>query len=268
MQSLARYLFVDGESFRTCLRRICQRAFQDDAPTIAWNNLRADYRRVYFYDAIPVQMDSENEISYVSRVTPKRSELAFIDRQPGYHVRSGDAVHRRRRGNEQKMVDVQLAVDALLMANRGLFQSVTLITGDLDFRPLISALVEMGIEVQLLYPLGETSDYLLSAADRADPITLPLCLSWLDASYRDRYPIPQSFCNLKNTSFDAATSLVSWSDHRFGLCQIFSIGDEFHLITEYEPNNPATHRLEMKHQNPELVRMYASEVFQIDVPIW
>jgi hypothetical protein len=31
-----------------------------------------------------------------------------------------------------------------------------LIAGDLDFRPLITALVEMGINVELLYPKDET----------------------------------------------------------------------------------------------------------------
>lgn len=49
------------------------------------------------------------------------------------------------------MVDVHLAVDALLMASRGLFSAATLMTSDLDFRPLINALVEMGIDVTLQY---------------------------------------------------------------------------------------------------------------------
>jgi hypothetical protein len=35
-------------------------------------------------------------------------------------------------------------------------RSCTLIAGDLDFRPLITALVEMGINVELLYPKDET----------------------------------------------------------------------------------------------------------------
>ncbi len=73
------------------------------------------------------------------------------------------------------MVDVQLAVDALLMASRGLFGSCTLITGDLDFKPLVTALVEMGVDVQLLYPEDETNDDLKAAADAAIAMKFNVC---------------------------------------------------------------------------------------------
>ena len=72
------------------------------------------------------------------------------------------------------MVDRQLAVDALLMASRGLFGSCTLIAGDLDFKPLITALVEMGINVELLYPKDETNEDLKAAADSAEAVDIDL----------------------------------------------------------------------------------------------
>jgi uncharacterized LabA/DUF88 family protein len=86
--------------------------------------MRARHRQVFYYDAIPVPRPNEDDTAHSLRVAPKRSELAGIERVAGYHVRTGEAHHRKRRGNEQKMVDIQLAVDALLMASRGLFGSI------------------------------------------------------------------------------------------------------------------------------------------------
>jgi hypothetical protein len=63
---------------------------------------------------------------------------------------------------------------------------VHLITGDLDFKPLVTALVEMGLDVQLLYPEGETNDELKAAADRADAMTIMLCRQWFRADFAQK----------------------------------------------------------------------------------
>jgi hypothetical protein len=123
------YLFVDGECLNRMLDKIGEGYFGKVRPLLDWRRVRGVHRKVFYYDAIPVQTPGEDDNTHSTRVAPKRRELAEIERQPRYHVRTGEAHHRPRRGNEQKMVDVQLAVDTLLMASRGLFASCTLLTG-------------------------------------------------------------------------------------------------------------------------------------------
>ena len=166
------YLFIDGENLNQTLQKLSRKYFSDEKLFVNWAALRGNGKKAFYYDAISVKNEGEDDNTYSQRVGPKRAELEKIEQQDNYHVRSGDVRHRKRRGNEQKMVDVQLAVDALLMASRGLFSGITLLTGDLDFRPLVTALVEMGVDVKLLYPPGETNVELIAAADRAVPLNI------------------------------------------------------------------------------------------------
>jgi uncharacterized LabA/DUF88 family protein len=50
-----------------------------------------------------------------------------------------------------------------------------LLTGDLDFKPLVTALVDIGVDVHLLYPEDETNDDLKVAADSAGALTVSTC---------------------------------------------------------------------------------------------
>lgn len=63
------------------------------------------------------------------------------------------------------MVDVMIAVDMLRHAQMGNMERVTLFTSDLDFKPLIDALVQMGLEVTLWFQPSITNDELRRSAD-------------------------------------------------------------------------------------------------------
>lgn len=262
------YLLVDAESLRQTLNKISTRVFGGIDLPIDWTKLRSSYRKVFYYDAIPVQQHGEDDAAYVSRVAPKRAELRLIERQAGFHVRSGDAVYRKNRGNEQKMVDVQLAVDALLMASRGLFASVTLITGDLDFKPLVSAMVDIGVDVHLQYPAKETNEDLLAAANRAEPINLPIVLNWMTDEFRKAHPLPNACYAFDEPLDPAYTTLVVWTDPNFGECRVIALADVLKIVTGIERGNPNDHRLEITFNDADLLRIYAAEVFQLVVPHW
>jgi uncharacterized LabA/DUF88 family protein len=49
------------------------------------------------------------------------------------------------------MVDVQLAVDMMAFAHQGVFTKASLVTGDLDFKPLVDALVGMTVDTARLF---------------------------------------------------------------------------------------------------------------------
>jgi uncharacterized LabA/DUF88 family protein len=248
------------------LAKFGERYFGGVKPVLDWSRVGREKRKVFYYDAIPVQMAGEDDNAHSARVAPKRQELAQIERQPRYHVRTGEARHRRGRGNEQKMVDVQLAVDSLLMASRGLFQSCTLLTGDLDFKPLVSALVEMGIDVQLLYPKGETNDDLKAAADSANPLTISVCQSWIN-DISPKPALPHAVFNSAEPRVRIA-HLIEWNDDRFGQCYVERQANAFALITERSPQHPLTHRLEMSSPDAVVLRAYAEDVFDLIVPPW
>lgn len=262
------YLFIDGGSLHQTLKKLGDRYFGGTTPILDWGLVKGFHRKVFYYDAVPVQLDGEDDNSYSIRVGPKRAELNSIEHQVGFHVRSGDVRHRKRRGNEQKMVDVHLAVDALLMASRGLFSSLALITGDLDFRPLVSALVEMGIDVHLIFPPGETNEQLLAAADRADPMTVNMLSSWLTSGPNQENLLPIALYNFKSEEWPDDT-LCEWDSGSHGRCCVVTQdGGTLLLLTNSSPANPDTHRLELKAHNAEVLRAYASDVFDLIVPEW
>ena len=163
------------------------------------------------------------------------------------------------------MVDVQLAVDALLMASRGLFGSVTLITGDLDFKPLVNALVDMGVDVHLTYPAGETSEELIAAADSAAPLSINQVQGWLN-----RLALP---IELPSARHDFRSELgklgevavADWHDERYGRCLVLPSGSRWKLITEKEPRTD-THNLEIVGTSRSTVRHYAADLFDLDIP--
>jgi uncharacterized LabA/DUF88 family protein len=141
--------------------------------------------RAYFYDAIEyAQKDGEDDTLFKARVALAEQRHQYIDSLPKCHVREG---HVRRGGTkprEQKAVDVMLAVDAMEHAGRGNLAIATLLTGDLDFEPLVSALVRMGVDTRVVYVRQHAAPELLNAADQRRALTLRDFYSFATPSFR------------------------------------------------------------------------------------
>ena len=82
------------------------------------------------------------------------------------------------RNKRQKQVDILLAVDVMNHAARRNTSAVHLITGDQDFKPLVQALVDMGLYVTVRGDFRHTSMELAEAADYFEPLRLSTYLSW------------------------------------------------------------------------------------------
>jgi NYN domain len=85
---------------------------------------------------------------------------------------------------------VQLAVECLTHAHNKNFWHVTLIAGDLDFEPLVVALVNVGAHVRVLFEKASAAKGLYHAADVAQPMTLSDFWHWSTPRYRADNPTP------------------------------------------------------------------------------
>jgi hypothetical protein len=147
------YLFVDGGSLRGRLENLSREFFQNRSFYINFPNLVLGYTKVFYYDAIPVRNDGEDEAAYNARIRPQRELLdsaACVDR---IHVYEGDARRRRKVGLQHKKADVMIAVDMLTHTFRHNMHQTTLLTGDNDFKPLIDALGARGNVRNALVPV-------------------------------------------------------------------------------------------------------------------
>jgi uncharacterized LabA/DUF88 family protein len=159
------YLYVDGASLRGRIDNVSRQFFNNAAFDIDFQKLKGGFTKVFYYDAVPVREEGEDEATYDARINPIRAVFDAAVATDGVHVYEGDARRRRRRGLEQKKVDVMLTVDMLSHTFQRNMRSATLLTGDGDFKPLVDALVHMGMFITWWYPADETSRELIEAAD-------------------------------------------------------------------------------------------------------
>ena len=164
------YLFIDGGCLRAATIALAERyTGRRDGARIAFEHLRRHFTKVFYYDAVPAQEHGEELEVWIERIKPQTDEFAKIRSLPGFHVQLGDL--RGRPGNQrQKRVDVQIAVDMLLHTFRKNMDRCTMLAGDIDFQPLIEALIREGMFVDLWHP-PRAASALLDAADGATPLT-------------------------------------------------------------------------------------------------
>ena len=138
-------------------------------------------------------------------------EIGSLD---SFHVRRGSITSGRRR--QQKQVDVKLAVDMLSFSYNRSMQEATLLTGDLDFKPVVQELVRNGARVTVAYDKKAIAIGLRAAADARREITFDDWYRWSTASWRDTHPLPT-----KLSSVDVANALSSLAPFReTAICQV------------------------------------------------
>jgi len=109
-------------------------------------------------------------------------------------VRLGTLTGRRRRHKEprQKEVDVLLAVDMLTHGFNKNMTRAALLAGDLDFRPVVEALVRAGIFVEVWYEKRSGSKYLFWAADQGRPIEWHTLYYWNTDAFQMDHKFPEA----------------------------------------------------------------------------
>lgn len=190
---MSSYLFIDGAYL---LRQFTDKMtrFYGVAPLIRFDELAAGLVRPFrtmFYDAVDhAQRKDETPEQLQERVHERMEMHRYINSLSGFHVRTGyvrRSKERKGEPREQKAVDVLLSVDALEHAANRNMKTAALIAGDLDFEPLASALVRLGVRVEVYYVNGHAADELLDAADHRQALTIQDFYRWSSRSFQQCY---------------------------------------------------------------------------------
>jgi uncharacterized LabA/DUF88 family protein len=256
-----RYLFIDGGCLRETLNRISTRWANGEKVVLDFNRFTDGFTKVFYYDALPARKNDEAEADYISRIEPERKlldELSFLDR---FHVYEGEVRRSSaRRGPEQKKVDVMIAVDMLSHTFRRNMHEATLLTSDLDFRPLLDALVHEGMALTLWYPTYGTARDLIVSADRKRPLGVLEIHRALTSDSKAKISLPKAWGEADKGDFDPV--LARWEDTngKFRLMQ----GEEGYTLVAPNPN--AGYATYYQHPNLETLRRYAQDVVMTQIP--
>jgi uncharacterized LabA/DUF88 family protein len=176
-------MFIDGAYLRSRIEDAATRYSIDKDRRLVGDLdcfcqfIRGRHEKVFFYDCLPLRRSGEDDLAYGARVTQAEESFSLLRRLPGFHVFLGNAKSEGAKAR-QKGVDVQLAVHMLMHVFRKNVRNVTLVTGDLDFKPLIDALVLEGAYVTLRFEQTSAAKELIEAADEQAPFWLFEIAGW------------------------------------------------------------------------------------------
>jgi uncharacterized LabA/DUF88 family protein len=184
------YLFIDAEYLKQRYRHYMQSYFgaSDHAELIEEMELetiksQANAQKAFYYDCLhDIRRNSETDEAFQERLERDTRRLERIRRLDGFHVRLG-SVSGDRKKIRQKQVDVLLAVDMLSHAHRGNFRKAILLAGDLDFKPVIDALVQAGSYVTLWCDRIVATNELRSSADSVRDLAFSDYIDWTDGEF-------------------------------------------------------------------------------------
>jgi uncharacterized LabA/DUF88 family protein len=187
------YVFIDGAYLERVHREVMRAFFGVDGELDIFPISReARSSRVYFYDSVDyAQSANESEKDWHSRVLRLESALDQIRSLPGFFVRNGTVPGRDRgKRREQKEIDVMLGVDMVKHALKGNIKRAVLISGDLDLRPAVEALVEEGVAVEVWYHASSFAQGLPAAADRGVELRFRNLYEWNAAAFKETHRVP------------------------------------------------------------------------------
>jgi hypothetical protein len=109
------YLFIDGGALRKMMEDFVSRYWPGERPSIDYAKIggRRGYLKTFYYDAWPDRKASDTDESFAAAIKEHDDLIELVSGIEGFHAYAGETRHRKRRGLEQKMVDVMIAVDML-----------------------------------------------------------------------------------------------------------------------------------------------------------
>jgi len=171
------YTFIDGAYLRLCFEERLQANFGDYLG-IRYDRLPFGGAKTFYYDCLnDIKLDCESNEQFDLRLGAQEAEFEKIASHPDWHVRHGTLSGNSRPGGrrarrQQKEIDVLLAVDMMNHAFRQNIERAVLVAGDLDFKPVVESLIQLGRHVTVAACEQTCHRELRLAADAFHSITV------------------------------------------------------------------------------------------------
>jgi uncharacterized LabA/DUF88 family protein len=189
-QALTTYVFVDGGYLNAFAANMGKEWFgvaaELDYQRVAQ---RFSGKRTFYYDCLPAKTDNETDGDHQAKLRTKEEFFDSLRALPGWHVSEGLAKWRKKAGSTQKEVDILIAVD--MLTHRKNMDAITFIAGDLDFRPLVEAVVREGMYINLHFGKGSIAKELRNSVDAAEAIGPLELYDLCTRSFQGRHGITQ-----------------------------------------------------------------------------
>ncbi len=175
---MKKYLFIDAAYLNFRLKDWSNKYFDCQLIELDYQKFSDGYDKTFYYDAL-VADDKEHEYF-----------LNQLRELSDFHVFTGK-VKGENKKKRQKQVDIMLAVHALTNTIRGNMDAMTLLAGDEDFTPLVSALVQEGMNVTIWAASESLSKELKYSADRKQSLTpIEIWQNYSSANFKKMFPVP------------------------------------------------------------------------------
>jgi uncharacterized LabA/DUF88 family protein len=254
-----KYLFVDGGCLRASLDHFAKRYSFFRPADLDFGQMIGPFSKVFYYDCLPAKRPEESDEDYQQR---RGEQEAYFDRLRSLdrvHVYEGDARRRRKGGQEQKMVDILIAVDMLTHAFRRNMHEATLFTGDLDFKPLIDALVLDGMQVALWHPEHASKD-LVQAADTRLTVSFRKIHEWCEEGFRSAHPLPDTYTD-RPENFPSLDLAERWAPAGFREIDIWQGTQDrvFRALCRKDESNDSPQWTVARHADLALLKTYIED---------
>jgi len=189
------YLFIDGGYLRArhsdAMKGVFGESGRLNLSSMRHLHPSGLFQRVFYYDCLhDIPRVNETEAELKARIDAQQAFFDELQALEGFHVRLGSLSGSSRKFR-QKEVDILLAVDVLDHAFRKNMASVTLIAGDLDFAPLVEALVRLGTWVEIWFDPHSVGKHLLEVADKGIPLSFEDYYNRCDDDFRRTHVLPR-----------------------------------------------------------------------------
>ena len=237
-----KYLFIDGGYFRKVVEDFSRHFFdgKDLMQFIKFEQLKnahaPSYTKVFYYDCPVPRKNGESEGKHTHRLAEQKNLFNSIRFLDGFHLFEGTTSGKPGK-SRQKQVDVKIAVDMLSHTYNGNMHQCTLMAGDLDFKPVVDALVMAGMYITLWYKQGSTSEELIYAADAKVELTCRNVHAFLEDDIRRTIQLPDENIGLfpKQLNENSLTGMVV---NNLGKeIQLHHLRDVFYIIEPYPEHN-------------------------------
>jgi uncharacterized LabA/DUF88 family protein len=256
------YLFIDGACLYNTIVEVGKNFAGGTKLDVDFANLTAHFDKVFYYDALPSQHAQETTADFNARLDVVKAfhdRLATLDR---FHVYEGDT--RRSpslRKQQQKKVDVMIAVDMLTHSFRRNMQRATLLASDVDFKPLLDALVAEGMFVTLWFPPNRTNIDLIKSADQRRRLDVRSIHPALMPGSQGLFSLPRVWGQQSRSGY--INPVKSWKTDD-GEFELFRSGNELVLVGPHD--EIPGHSLYHAHHDLDFLKLYSREVLSSPIP--